>query len=409
MKGGQSMAIKKTNKKYYQKTPFRVIAGTLGMVMFSTMVLQSATSVKISRSVDDYKAAVNYLVDNTEYVNESGPVRVKDYIETLNTKDTLEDYYRLAGTQIAKEEYEAALKNIEKCIELYEDEEAELYTDLLLKRGCLQVLMGDYDIALKSLDLALADGAEATDIYLIKAQIYAEQEDIEALEQCLTAYLELKPEDNSMTELLAQIQLAKEDQQAPEQHYVQVSNTGSNPEIKQTNIVSEPRIQETNTASKAEIEYLYGLNAVRDSDFITGEAYLTSAIEKDDSFEGIYYYRGVCNMSLEKYTLAIKDLTLSMEKKDMLQASYYTRGVCFLMDNQYEKGIADIEYAANLNEDEEVTKQAKLLIEQLAKAKSDELEELQALEELEALEALKALEQIEAIQEPEVLEEQENS
>jgi len=114
------------------------------------------------------------------------------------------------------------------------------------------------------------------------------------------------------------------------------------------------------------------LNAVKNSDFAIGEASLTSAIAKDDSFDGIYYYRGVCRMSLGNYPAAIEDLTVSIEREDMLQASYYTRGVCLLMDNQYEKGLADVKYAANRNDNEEITKQAQLLIAELEAAQSIE-------------------------------------
>lgn len=59
--------------------------------------------------------------------------------------------------QIAREEYANALENIEKCISLYNNEGRDLYLDLLLKRGCLLVMLGRYDEALKSLNLALAE------------------------------------------------------------------------------------------------------------------------------------------------------------------------------------------------------------------------------------------------------------
>lgn len=344
------MAIKKTAKKFYYKKSFRVTACILVVAMFVTMVLQPATLVAISRSADKSDAAVNYLADNTEYVNKNRPQRVVEYLETLSTEDTLEDYYRLAGMQIAREEYDDALGNIEQCIALYDDEGQEIYTDLLLKRGCLQVMIGDYDSALKSLDLALAEDSKAADIYLVKAQIYAERENMGKLAECLTAYLKLVPEDSSIRSLLAQAQFTEGDYEAAAQQYAEILDTDSN----------------------AEIEYLYGLNAVKNSDFAAAEASLTSAIAKDDSFDGIYYYRGVCRMSLGNYSAAIEDLTVSIERKDMLQASYYTRGVCLLSNNQYEKGLLDVEYAANQNDDEEITKQAKLLIAELEAAQSEE-------------------------------------
>ena len=340
------MVVKETRKKFYNRTSFRVIAGILTVTVFVTMVLQSATLVAISRSADRYDAAVNYLVDSTEYVNKKRPQRVMEYLETLNTRDTLQDYYTLASTQIAREEFEKALENIEKCIGLYNNEGNDLYIDLLLKRGCLQVMLGDYSNALKSLDLALTEDQAAADIYLIKAQIYAERQNMTALAECLTAYLKLKPEDSSIRSLLAQAQFTGGDHEAAAGQYAQILDTAPN----------------------AEIEYLYGLNAVKNSDFATAEASLTSAITKDDRFDGIYYYRGVCRMSLENYPAAIEDLTVSIEKEDMLQASYYTRGVCLLMDNQYEKGLMDIKYAANRSEDEEIKIQAQQLIAELEEA-----------------------------------------
>lgn len=344
------MFIKETVTKFYHKKSFRLIAGGLVVVMIVTIFLQSATLVAISRSNGISKAAMNYLAENTEYVNKNMPQRVDEYLKTLGTKDTLEDYYRLASTQIAREEYSDALGNIEKCISLYNNEGHDLYKDLLLKRGCLQVMIGDYDAALKSLDLALAQDPAAADIYLVKAQIYAQRQNMGALAQCLTEYLKLVPEDSSIRALLAQAQFTKGDYEAAAQQYAEILD-------------KEPN---------AEVEYLYGLNAVKNSDFATGEASLTSAIAKDDSFDGIYYYRGVCRMSLENYPAAIEDLTVSIKREDMLQASYYTRGVCLLMDNQYDKGLMDVKYAANRNDNEEITKQAQLLIAELEAAQSIE-------------------------------------
>jgi len=362
----------KTNEKYYNRIYFRVTAGTLVVVMLLVAFLQAGTMVVIGRSEDNYNTAENYLVDNTEYVNKSRPSRMIDYIETFNTKETLEYYYKLAGTQIAKEKYDLALESIEKCIGLYENEGQEFYMDLLLKRGSLQVMIGDYDAALKSLEIALNEDSEVADIYLVKAQIYSELQDMVLLEQCLLAYLDLKPEDNDIRELLAQIQFKKDDYQIADQQ---------NDEKLITDVESE--VGTATTISIAETEYIEGLNAVKNSNFLTAEAYLTSAILKDDSFEGIYYYRGVCNMSLEKYLLAIEDLTISIDKEDMQQASYYTRGVCLLMDNQYEKGFLDIEYASNLNEDEEITKQAQLLIEELEKAQIKQAVNPEGIENVE--------------------------
>jgi tetratricopeptide (TPR) repeat protein len=250
--------------------------------------------------------------------------------------------------QIAREEYANALENIEKCISLYNNEGRDLYLDLLLKRGCLLVMLGRYDEALKSLNLALAEDPSAADVYLVKAQIYAERQNMEALTECLTAYMRLRPEDNSIRALLAQAQFTEGNYEAAARQYEELMQNDPN----------------------AEIEYLYGLNAVRNSDFAAAEAALSSAISKDDSFDGIYYYRGVCRMSLGNYAGAIEDMTISIDRNDMMHASYYTRGICLLMNNEYEKGLADIKYAAGLSDDQEVTKQALHFLAELEAAQS---------------------------------------
>lgn len=344
------MSIKGKVIKLSYKKSIRVTAGVMVVVFFVTMVLQSATLVAISRSNDKTEAAVNYLAENTEYVNKNRAERVIDYLETLVPEETLEDYYTLAGIHIAREEYAEALENIEKCIALYNNEGRELYLDLLLKRGCLLVMLKRYDEALKSLDMALAENPSAADVYLVKAQIYAERQNMEKLTECLKAYALMRPEDTVIRELLAQALFSEGDYEAATQQYEAILQT--NP--------------------SAEIEYLYGLSAVRESDFAAAETALTSAISKDDSFDGIYYYRGVCRMSLGDYAGAVEDMTISIDRDDMVHASYYTRGICLLMNNEFEKGLADIQYAAGLSDDPEITKQAEEFLAQLEAAQSAE-------------------------------------
>ena len=100
------MANKESVKNFYFTRPYKVIACILVVTVFVTMVLQSATMVAISRSDNRFEAAVNYLVDNTEYVNKDTPERVIDYLGTLGSEQTIADYYTLASMQIARGEYD---------------------------------------------------------------------------------------------------------------------------------------------------------------------------------------------------------------------------------------------------------------------------------------------------------------
>lgn len=343
------MTLKEKTKKFYYKKNLRMIAGITAVIFVLTIALQSATTVAIYRNADKTAAATNYLAENTEYANKNRPQRVIDYLDTLGPKQTLEDYYKSASIHIARAEYADALDNIEKCIALYNNEGSDIYHDLLSKRGCLQVMLGRYDAALQSLDLALKQDPTAANLYLVKAQIFAEQKDMDKLAESLNAYLQLVPGDTAIRALLAQAKFSEGDYDAAVQQYREILSTNPN----------------------AETEYLYGLNAVRDSDFATAEEHLSQAIAKDDSYNGIYYYRGVSRMSLGNYPGAIKDLTVSIEREDMLQASYYTRGVCRLMNEEHEQGLADLQIAAAGSDDEEVTQQARQLLAELEDAQAE--------------------------------------
>ncbi len=317
------------------------------ITLVGTGVLSSMAAVTIVRSDEKKEAAVNYLVENVDYLRKSRVERMADILSTMGSKETIEDYYTLAATQIASEDYRAAAESISKCLQLHGKQNDELYLDLVMKQGCIFVMLADYNKALEYLDMALSVNPNYSDAHLIKAQIYSEKGDLNLLAKSLERYLDINPGDTEIRGLLAQTRFLQADYKEATTEYARILQNKNDPQIL----------------------YLNGLTEIQLGEFVNAEKQLTQAINQDDSFEGIYYYRGVCRMSGEDYVGAISDFTASIDKNSMVQASYYTRGVCSLMTQNfnYDSVLSDLK-TAEAGPEADVAKQAKELLQKLKDA-----------------------------------------
>ena len=300
-------------------------------------------------------AATNYLVDNTDYVNQDELERLQEKLLAYQKATELEDYYRLAGTQIASEDYAGALDSVVKCLELYPGGDEALHADLLLKQACLLVLLYRDAEALTVLDQVLTMQPDHADAYLIKAQIYAEKEQMDPLAEALEAYLALTPDAYEIRLVYAQALF--------EQHNFEAA-------IAQYEALLE---QSPDGVGKAELLYLAGLTYLQLGDYSLCLENLDQAVVLDTTLDGIYYYIGICQMSLEKYEAAVHNFTLAIESQSMLQHSYYSRGVCRLMVGEVSvaDALADLAFASNYAEadaDVSVKEQADELIAQMQEA-----------------------------------------
>lgn len=331
-----------------KKIWMRAITAVLVVALLGTGMLSSMAAVTIVGSDKRSEAAVNYLVDNSEYLRKNRVERMGDVLSTMGSEKTLEDYYTLAATQIASEDYLAAANSLSKCLQLHENKKDELYLDLLMKQGCINVMLGKYNEALKYLDMALAIDPGLSDAYLIKAQIYSEKGNLVLLASSLESYLKKHPEDTEIRGLLAQTNFLQADYQQAKAEYEKILKSKNDPQIL----------------------YLNGLTQIQLGEFATAEKQLTEAIKQNDTYDGIYYYRGVCRMANKDYQQAIEDFTTSIQKKSMTQASHYTRGVCSLMTEDYnlDTVVSDLKTAESGTE-ADVAKQSKDLLQKLKEAK----------------------------------------
>ena len=200
----QNEQVKTTGRQpVYKRLWFRMTAFLLALIMVFSIWANGAIQIRI-QTRSDQDAAGQYLIDNTDYIQSGDMARLEEKVQSYFQPTTLEDYYRLAGTQIGAGEYEQALGSVDTCLELYAGDDENLYLDLMLKRGCLHVLLGQYDQAVAALEQVLLTDPEQADAYLVLAQIYSEMGNYQGLIPVLGEYLKLKPEDSDIRVVLAQ-------------------------------------------------------------------------------------------------------------------------------------------------------------------------------------------------------------
>ena len=337
---------------YFNKST-RTIAAILVVVMLLSSVFTTsalASRVTIRPSEEASQAAVNYLAYNTDFVHENMLQRMASYRNTRGALETLEEYYSLAGAQIAQERYEAALASIDKCLELYVEEDEALLIDLWLKKGCLHVMLEEYELAAAALDKVLEIDKANAQAYLVKAQVCASLELYDEMCENLEYYLALEPDDHDVALLLAQIR---------EEYAKSLVQQEISP------VITAPQ------PSPVEREYISALYALQDEEYELAEAALGRAIELDDSYEGAYYYRGVCRLSLEDYAGAAADFGESINQGYLEHSSYYNRGISLIMADESEAGLTDILYAAELEEDPSVQNRAESFLTQVEEAEEE--------------------------------------
>jgi len=344
-----------TVSRIFTRRVRKIIAFILACVMLFSVavaglsVVSRSTIDRQALRTQDHGAALRYLSENTDYVGESIPRKIVEYIRTRQEPSALSDYYSLAGVQIAQEDFADALYSIEQCIALYNDEGVDLLVDLWLKKGCLHMMLGQLDDALAALEKVLELNEGIAEAYLVQAQIFVELDDTGRLIKSLEAYLALRPDDEEVRALLASMLIEKKDYEGMGA-YVEAY------------VPEEPTV---------ETEFLKGLLAIQDGDYAGAIESLNSALSIDDEYEGIRYYRGVSRLALQDYEGAIEDFSASIEHGAMVQSSHYNRGIARILADIYEPGLEDIVSASQMDEDMGIREQAEQFLAEVDKAEAD--------------------------------------
>ncbi len=266
----------------------------------------------------------------------------------------LDASYTLALNAINAEDYETAKEYLNVCF-AYCDPQGNptMYADLLLKRACIDVIEEKNDMALLNLDAALRVKPDLADAFLVRAQVYAAQGDVDAAIESLEQYIELS-QDTSLYETVAQLQEAKGDIEAAREAYDKyVEGAGS--EVAEAGFQSglyrmqAGQLEEAIEAFEAYVEdetygagamYNIGVCKMNSGDYAGAIEAFNACEEKDGKFEGLYYNRGVCALMTSAWESAEADFARSIETEPYVDDARFNLGVCQMQQEDYETAVA---------------------------------------------------------------------
>ena len=263
----------------------------------------------------------------------ASPVRAES---TAVTDPKLDATYTLALNAINKEDYDTARKYLNISF-VYCDPQTNpvMYADLLLKQACIDVIEGNSDLALLSLDAALKVDPDLTDAYLVKTQVYTEQANFDKAIENLEKYIKLT-EDTALYETVAQLHEANGNAAGAQEAYDKfVAGAG---------------------AETAEAGFQAGLYRMENGKLEEAiEAF--EAYRDDETFgAGAMYNIGICRMTLGEYAEAAEAFKACEEKGGTYDGLYYNRGISYLMTEEWAKAADDF---ARSSETEQYTADAK--------------------------------------------------
>ena len=267
----------------------------------------------------------------------------------------LDASYTLALNAINAEDYETAKEYLNICF-AYCDRESNptLFADLLLKRACIDVIEGKNDLALLTLDAALAVKPDLADAYLVLTQVYSTLGQVDPAIENLEKYIELSG-DTSLYETVAQLQEAKGNASAAQEAYDKYVAQAGDSAVEEAGFQSglykmqagqlEEAIRDfeayaENDTYGAGAMYNIGVCKMNLGDYEGAIAAFDSCQEKGGTFEGLYYNRGVCKLMNSSWESAAEDFTASIGSEPYVADATFNLGVCQMQTEQYGKAVA---------------------------------------------------------------------
>ena len=363
----------RTNKESKKNHWIRVTAAILIVALLITGLFSRLVQVSISAQTvaDAASAAGNYLVDNTEYVNMNPIDRAKAVLRNAlsNYGDEFNKHYEAASIAIGQEEYEEALEEITACLELI-DESNDKYLDLVIKKGCLEALLGKYDEAIESFRLALSIDDSAAQAHLLIAELLLEKNDILGATDHLTRYAELTPEDSSQLPVIAELQYGQSNYAKAIEYGEKAIAKGCDADMDLYNSIALSYLLQGDY-EKAR-KYL-------DKAVESGEAAKTAAGGAEPAYaisplSETYYYRGLSKLTLGSFSEAKADYDKSIELGYATSLVYYNRGVCELQEEDYQACYDDMKIVVEIGDEEELVTIAQTIVDAIDSA----IEEAQA-------------------------------
>ena len=229
----------------------------------------------------------------------------------LSDSQRLDAAYTLALNAIQAEDYETAKEYINICF-AYCDAQSNpvVFSDLLLKRGCIDVIEEKYDMALLNLDAALRVQPDLADAWLVKTQIYASQGEAAQAADSLEQYIALTG-DTSLYDTVAQLRELMGDVAGAQEAYTKYAEGAG--------------------ASAEEVGFQNGVYLMEAGKYDEAIAAFEAYTDNETFGAGAQYNIGVCKMNQGNYAEAVAAFQACEEKGGTYEGLYYNRGVCSLL------------------------------------------------------------------------------
>ena len=309
----------------------------------------------ITEAVEDAAAAITEAVEeNAASAGTASATAGGNQLLTTSESQKLDAAYTLALNAINAEDYETAKEYINICF-AYCDAQSDpvMFSDLLLKRACIDVIEGKNDMALLNLDAAIHVNPDLADAYLVRTQVYASQGDADRAIASLEKYIELT-QDTSLYQTVAQLEEARGNikaAQAAYDKYVQ----GAGAEVEEAGFqaglykLQSGSFEEAvaafeayldNETYKAGAYYNIGLCKMNLGDYPGAVEAFTNSEANGGAFEGLYYNRGVSSLLNGDWANAAIDFAKSIETEPFVDDARYNLGICQLQTEDYEGAVA---------------------------------------------------------------------
>ena len=343
----------------------KAAAAFLAVLMMMTAFLSvgmAAASEKDETETVNTEAASAAAETAAEETAETAAGQAADAVLTDNAAEQavtggdnqrLDAAYTLALNAINAEDYETAKEYINICF-AYCDAQSNpvLFSDLLLKRACIDVIEDKLDMALLNLDAALRVDPELADAYLVQTQVYATQGDADRAISSLEKYIELSG-DTSLYETIAQLYEAKGDTQGAQDAYNKYVQ-GAGAEVEEAafqsglymmqngdyeGAIAAFQPYEQNETYGAGAMYNIGVSYMNLGNYAEAVEAFNSCEEKGGTFEGLFYNRGICRLLSADWEGAADDFTKSIETEPYVDDARYNLAICQMQMEEYDNAI----------------------------------------------------------------------
>lgn len=337
----------------------RAAAWILAILMMMTLApsfAEEATAPAAEEIATEEAAQPEVQAEETEAAPEAAEEAATGEAPVVSISDSqkLDAAYTLALNAITAEDYETAKEYINICF-AYCDAQSNpvMFSDLLLKRACIDVIEQKNDMAILNLDAATRVQPDLADAYLVKTQVYAAQGDADKAIAALEKYIELT-HDTSLYETVAQLQEAKGDIKAAQAAYDKYV-AGAGAEVEEAGFqagqykIESGEFEDAITAFEAYKDnetygagamYNIGYSKMNLGDYAGAVEAFSASEEKGGTFDGLYFNRGVSRLLSADWAGAAEDFTKSMETESFTYDAQFNLGICQMQLEDYETAEA---------------------------------------------------------------------